>query len=55
LVYHYHQAMEVIIHDHRTHYCRSQTPSSLMGPDTNLGPPDQVDRDTIGLVTATRV
>ncbi|XVF69740.1 hypothetical protein PTKIN_Ptkin11bG0106100 [Pterospermum kingtungense] len=52
LVYH---ATDVIIHGLRIHHCKSQPPSSVMGPDSEVIPLGQMDGDAIRLVTARKV
>ncbi|XVE58426.1 hypothetical protein DITRI_Ditri04bG0168800 [Diplodiscus trichospermus] len=49
------QATDVIIHGLRIHHCKSQPPSSVMGPNSKLIPLGQMDGDAIRLVTARKV
>ncbi|KAM4074910.1 hypothetical protein ACJW30_10G129900 [Castanea mollissima] len=45
----------IIIHGLRINHCRSQPPSTVMGPDLKIISLGQVDGDTIRLVTASKV
>ncbi|KAL4638819.1 hypothetical protein ACB092_03G174400 [Castanea dentata] len=45
----------IIIHGLRVHHCRSQPPSTVMGPDSKIISLGQVDGDAIRLVTASKV
>ncbi|XP_021295411.1 pectate lyase 1 [Herrania umbratica] len=49
------QATDVIIHGLHIHHCKSQPPSSVMGPDSKVIPLGQMDGDAIRLVTAKKV
>ncbi|KAG5227544.1 hypothetical protein OIU77_022228 [Salix suchowensis] len=49
------KATDVIIHGLKIHHCKSQGPSSVMGPDGKLMPLGQMDGDAIRLVTASKV
>ncbi|XVE58432.1 hypothetical protein DITRI_Ditri04bG0169100 [Diplodiscus trichospermus] len=49
------QATDVIIHGLRIHHCKSQPPSSVMGPNSKVIPLGQMDGDAIRLVTARKV
>ncbi|KAB1203804.1 putative pectate lyase 16 [Morella rubra] len=49
------KASNVIIHGLWIHHCRSQPPSSVMGPDSKIMALGQVDGDAIRLVTASKV
>ncbi|CAK7339135.1 unnamed protein product [Dovyalis caffra] len=49
------KATDVIIHSLKIHHCKSQGPSSVMGPDGKLMPLGQMDGDAIRLVTASKV
>ncbi|KAH7528977.1 hypothetical protein FEM48_Zijuj05G0134700 [Ziziphus jujuba var. spinosa] len=48
-------ASNIIIHGLQIHHCKSQGPSSVMGPDGKVIPLGQVDGDAIRLVTASKV
>ncbi|KAJ7953671.1 Pectate lyase [Quillaja saponaria] len=49
------KATNIIIHGLRIHHCRSQEPSSVMGPEQQVIPFGQVDGDAIRLVTASKI
>ncbi|KAF5478268.1 hypothetical protein F2P56_004842 [Juglans regia] len=49
------KASNIIIHGLRIHHCRSQAPSSVMGPDSKILPIGPMDGDAIRLVTASKV
>ncbi|EOY23414.1 hypothetical protein QUC31_008240 [Theobroma cacao] len=49
------QATDVIIHGLHIHHCKSQPPSSVMGPASKVIPLGQMDGDAIRLVTAKKV
>ena len=49
------QQSNIIIHGLRVHHCRSQPPSTIMGPDSKIISLGQVDGDAIRLVTASKV
>ncbi|XP_015883363.2 probable pectate lyase 16 [Ziziphus jujuba] len=49
------KASNIIIHGLQIHHCKSQGPSSVMGPDGKVIPLGQVDGDAIRLVTASKV
>ncbi|XWS22500.1 hypothetical protein CRYUN_Cryun29cG0041100 [Craigia yunnanensis] len=49
------QATDIIIHGLRIHHCKSQSPSSVMGPYSKVIPLGHVDGDAIRLVTARKV
>ncbi|GMI79113.1 hypothetical protein like AT5G09280 [Hibiscus trionum] len=52
MVYH---ATDIIIHGLRIHHCKSQPPSTVMGPDSKVIHLGQMDGDAIRLVTARKV
>ncbi|GMJ06479.1 hypothetical protein HRI_004317100 [Hibiscus trionum] len=52
VVYH---ATDIIIHGVRIHHCKSQPPSTVMGPDSKVIPLGRMDGDAIRLVTARKV
>ena len=49
------QATDIIIHGLRIHHCKSQPPSSVMGPDSKVIPLGQMGGDAIRLVTTRKV
>ncbi|XP_050152074.1 probable pectate lyase 4 [Malus sylvestris] len=49
------KASNIIIHGLRIHHCRSQPPSSVMGPAGKPFPVGQVDGDAVRLITASKV
>ena len=49
------QVIDVIIHGLRIHHCKSQPPSSVMGPNSKVILLGQMDGDAIWLVTARKV
>ncbi|KAM4074913.1 hypothetical protein ACB094_10G130000 [Castanea mollissima] len=51
---HFSLQSNIIIHGLRIHHCRSQPPSTVMGPDSKIISLGQVDGDAIRLVTASK-
>ncbi|KAE8689460.1 Detected protein of unknown function [Hibiscus syriacus] len=49
------KATNIIIHGLHIHHCKSQPPSTVMGPDSKLIPLGQMDGDAIRLVMARKV